>query len=81
MQEHGNPYISHLLVTEVSQASTSSVLGLYGCDDWDDCNGCDDWDDCNGCDGWAVLRLYGYAEYTVTSVKAKRPYNHITLKP
>ena len=27
------------------------------------------------------LRLYGYAEYSVTSVKAKRPYNHITLKP
>ena len=31
--------------------------------------------------GYAVLRLYGYADYTVTSVKAKRPYNHITLKP
>ena len=25
--------------------------------------------------------LYGYADYSVTSVKAKRPYNHITLKP
>ena len=31
--------------------------------------------------GYAVLRLCGYAEYSVTSVKAKRPYNHITLKP
>ena len=26
------------------------------------------------------MRLYGYADYSVTSVKAKRPYNHITLK-
>ena len=31
--------------------------------------------------GYAVLRLYGYAEYSVSSVKAKRPYNHITLIP
>ena len=27
------------------------------------------------------MRLCGYAEYSVSSVKAKRPYNHITLKP